>query len=226
MSIREASPPGQYPMLPAGAEGLPTSSIRAHGLPAPPKPRLLDRVRQALRARHMSRRTEEAYVAWIRRFIFFHDKRHPAEMGAAEVTKFLTSLAVDGQVAASTQNQALSALLFLYKDVLEVDLPWLDGIVRARRPERLPVVLSRDEVRALFQRLDGVSRLMASLLYGAGLRVLECCRLRIQDIDFATNQIVVRGGKGDKDRVTMLPGIAKAGLLEHLEDVRASTDMI
>jgi integron integrase len=169
----------------------------------------------------MSRRTEEAYVAWIRRFIFFHDKRHPAEMGAAEVTKFLTSLAVDGQVAASTQNQALSALLFLYKDVLEVDLPWLDGIVRARRPERLPVVLSRDEVRALFQRLDGVSRLMASLLYGAGLRVLECCRLRVQDIDFATNQIVVRGGKGDKDRVTMLPGIVKAGLLEHLEDVRA-----
>jgi site-specific recombinase XerD len=103
----------------------------------------------------MSRRTEEAYVAWIRRFIFFHDKRHPAEMGAAEVTKFLTSLAVDGQVAASTQNQALSALLFLYKDVLEVDLPWLDGIVRARHPERLPVVLSRDEVRVLFQRLDG-----------------------------------------------------------------------
>jgi integron integrase len=221
MSIREASSLGQYPMLPDGGEGLAPSSMGAHSLPEPPKPRLLDRVRQALRARHMSRRTEEAYVAWIRRFIFFHDKRHPAEMGAAEVTKFLTSLAVDGQVAASTQNQALSALLFLYKDVLEVDLPWLDGIVRARRPERLPVVLSRDEVRALFQRLDGVSRLMASLLYGAGLRVLECCRLRVQDIDFATNQIVVRGGKGDKDRVTMLPGIVKAGLLEHLEDVRA-----
>lgn len=221
MSIREAHPLSQYPALSAGGDGLTTSSTRAHGPPEPPKPRLLDRVRQALRARHMSRRTEEAYVGWIRRFIFFHDKRHPAEMGAAEVTKFLTSLAVDGQVAASTQNQALSALLFLYKDVLEVDLPWLDGIVRARRPERLPVVLSRDEVRALFQRLDGVPRLMASLLYGAGLRVLECCRLRVQDIDFATNQIVVRGGKGDKDRVTMLPGIAKAGLLEHLEDVRA-----
>jgi integron integrase len=220
MSIREASSLGQHPTLPAGGEGLAPSSTRANGPSEPPKPRLLDRVRQALRARHLSRRTEEAYVAWIRRFIFFHDKRHPAEMGAAEVTKFLTSLAVDGQVAASTQNQALSALLFLYKDVLEVDLPWLDGIVRARRPERLPVVLSRDEVRALFQRLDGVSRLMASLLYGAGLRVLECCRLRVQDIDFATNQIVVRGGKGDKDRVTMLPGIAKPGLLEHLEDVR------
>jgi len=221
MSIREASSQGQYSMLPDGGEGLAPPSMGAHSLPEPPKPRLLDRVRQALRARHMSRRTEEAYVAWIRRFIFFHDKRHPAEMGAAEVTKFLTSLAVDGQVAASTQNQALSALLFLYKDVLEVDLPWLDGIVRARRPERLPVVLNRDEVRALFQRLDGVSRLMASLLYGAGLRVLECCRLRVQDLDFATNQIVVRGGKGDKDRVTMLPGIVKAGLLEHLEDVRA-----
>jgi integron integrase len=220
MSIREASPRGQHPTPPAGGEGLAPSPIRANGLPEPAKPRLLDRVRQALRARHLSRRTEEAYVAWIRRFIFFHDKRHPAEMGAAEVTKFLTSLAVDGQVAASTQNQALSALLFLYKDVLEVDLPWLDGIVRARRPERLPVVLSRDEVRALFQRLEGVSRLMATLLYGAGLRVLACCRLRVQDIDFATNQVVVRGGKGDKDRVTMLPGIAKPGLLEHLEDVR------
>jgi integron integrase len=221
MSIRGASPLHQYPTLPAGGDRLAPWACRESDPPEPPKPRLLDRVRQALRARHMSRRTEEAYVAWIRRFIFFHDKRHPAEMGAAEVTKFLTSLAVDGQVAASTQNQALSALLFLYRDVLEMELPWLDGIVRARRPERLPVVLSRDEVRALFQRLDGVSRLMASLLYGAGLRVLECCRLRVQDIDFATNQIVVRGGKGDKDRVTMLPGIAKAGLLEHLEDVRA-----
>jgi len=128
MSIREASPLSQYPTLPAGGEGLAPSSIQEHGLPEPPKPRLLDRVRQALRTHHMSRRTEEAYVARIRRFIFFHGKRHPAEMGAAEVTKFLTSLAVDGHAAASTQNEALSALLFLYKDVLEVDLPWLDGI--------------------------------------------------------------------------------------------------
>ena len=141
-------------------------------------------------------------------------------MGAPEVTKFLTSRAVDGQVAASTQNQALSALLFLYKDVLGIDLPWLDGIVRAKRPERLPVVLTREEVRAVLQRLDGVPRLMACLLYGAGLRVLECCRLRVQDIDLATNQIVVRGGKGDKDRVTMLPGIAKADLSRHLAVVR------
>lgn len=127
---------------------------------------------------------------------------------------------MDGRVAASTQNQALSALLFLYRDVLEVNLPWLDGVVRAKRPERLPVVLTRDEVRAVLQRLDGVPHLMACLLYGAGLRVLECCRLRIQDIDFATNQIVVRGGKGDKDRVTMLPGIVKVDLARHLDAVR------
>src|SRR2546426_4513071 len=120
-----------------------------------PKPRLLDRVREAVRARHYSRRTEEAYVAWIRRYILFHGKRHPAEMGALEVTSFLTSLAVDGHVAASTQNQALSALLFLYRDVLEVDLPWLDGVVRAKRSARLPVVLTRDEVRAVLQRLEG-----------------------------------------------------------------------
>jgi len=194
-------------------------AVREAGQADAPKPRLLDRVRAALRARHYSRRTEDTYIAWIKRYIFFHDKRHPAEMGAPEVTRFLTSLAVDGHVAASTQNQALSALLFLYRDVLEVDLPWLDGVVRAKRPARLPIVLTRDEVRALLQRLEGVSRLMACLLYGAGLRVLECCRLRVQDIDFATNQIVVRGGKGDKDRVTMLPAIAKADLTRHLEAV-------
>jgi integron integrase len=188
---------------------------------ATPRPRLLDRVRDACRARHLSRRTEQAYVAWIRRYILFHDKRHPSEMGAPEVTKFLTALAVDGQVAASTQNQALSALLFLYRDVLEADLPWLDGIVRARRPERLPVVLTRDEVRAALAGLAGAPRLMACLLYGAGLRVLECCRLRVQDLDFATNQIVVRGGKGDKDRITMLPAIVKEPLIGHLARIRA-----
>ena len=141
-----------------------------------PKPRLLDRVRAAIRARHYSRRTEKAYVAWIRRYIFFHDKRHPADMGAPEVTRFLSSLAVEGKVAASTQNQALSALLFLYGEVLAVDLPWMDEIVRAKRPQRLPIVLTRDEVRAVLRRLDGTPRLMAFLLYGAGLRLLECCR--------------------------------------------------
>jgi len=186
-----------------------------------PKPRLLDRVRDALRARHFSRRTEEAYVAWIRRYIFFHGKRHPAELGGPEVSRFLTFLAVDRHVASSTQNQALSALLFLYRQVLDVELPWLDEVVRARRPERLPVVLTRDEVRAVLQRLDGPTRLMACLLYGAGLRVLECCRLRVQDVDFGANQILVRGGKGDKDRVTMLPTVIKADLGRHLEEIHA-----
>jgi len=212
-----------YTVLPTSPPGPPRPFVvRETTQVTPPKPRLLDRVRAALRARHYSRRTEEAYVAWIKRYIFFfHAQRHPAEMGAEEVTRFLSSLAVDGHVAASTQNQALSALLFLYRDVLEVDLPWLDGIVRAKRPQRLPVVLTRDEVRAVLQRLEGVPRLMACLLYGAGLRVLECCRLRAQDVDFDANQIVVRGGKGDKDRVTMLPAVAKADLARHLEIVRA-----
>jgi integrase len=146
--------------------------------PAAPKPRLLDRVREALRARHYSRRTEKAYVAWSRRFILFHGKRHPAEMGGPEVTRFLTSLAVDGTVSASTQNQALAALLFLYRNVLGQDLPWLDEIVRAKRPQHLPVVLTREEVRAVVAHLVGVPRLMVLLLYGAGLRLLECARLR------------------------------------------------
>jgi integron integrase len=207
---------------------VPCASGRRHALavheaspPEPAKPRLLDRVRAAARLRHYSRRTEAAYVAWIRRYIFFHGKRHRAELGAAEVTRFLSSLAVDGGVAASTQNQALGALLFLYREVLVLDLPWLDGIVRAKRPERLPVVLTREEVAAVLRPLTGVPRLMASLLYGSGLRLLECCRLRIQDVDFARNQIVVRGGKGDKDRVTMLPGVVKTDLARHLEGVRA-----
>jgi integron integrase len=184
-------------------------------------PRLLDRVRAAIRARHYSRRTEDAYVAWIRRFVVFHGKRHPAEMAAPEITRFLTSLAVDSTVASSTQNQALSALLFLYREVLRQDVPWIDGIVRARRPERLPVVLTRDEVRALLSRLAGPTRLMAYLMYGGGLRLLESCRLRVQDLDFGANQIVVRAGKGDKDRVTMLPVAVKADLAQHLEAMQA-----
>lgn len=199
--------------------GRPGPALFVCEVPAP-KPRLLDRVRQALRIRHYSRRTEEAYVAWIRRYVVFHGKRHPAELSGPEVTRFLSALAVEGRVAASTQNQALSALLFLYRDVLGVELPWLDDIVRARRPARLPVVLTRDEVRAVLQRLSGPPRLMGCLLYGAGLRVLECCRLRIQDVDLGANQIVVRGGKGDKDRVTMLPTVVKADLVRHLAAVR------
>lgn len=150
-----------------------------------------------------SRRTEKAYVGWVRRYVVFHDKRHPAQLGAAEVTRFLTSLAVDAKGAASTQNQALGALLFLYRVVLGVDLPWLADVVRAKRPQRVPVVLTGDEVRAVLERLRGVRRLMAVLMYGGGLRVLECARLRVKDVDFDSNQLVVRGGKGEKDRVTM-----------------------
>jgi integron integrase len=188
--------------------------------PGPPRPRLLDRVREALRTRHYSHRTEKAYIHWIKRDIFFHGKRHPAQMGAAEVTEFLTSLAIRDRVAASTQNQALSALLFLYRQVLDVELPWLDDVVRAKRPQRLPVVLTRAEVRAVLERLDGVPRLMAFLLYGAGLRLLECCRLRVKDVDLETNQIVVRDGKGKRDRVTMLPAAVKLDLIRHIDRVR------
>ena len=194
---------------------------REAGPPAPQQPRLLDRVRAALRARHYSRRTEKAHVHWIKRYIFFHGKRHPAEMGAAEVTAFLTALAVRDRVAASTQNQALNALLFLYREILGVELPWLDGLVRAKRPQHLPTVLTREEVRTVLEQLDRAPRLMALLLYGAGLRLLECCRLRIKDVDFATNQITIRDGKGSKDRVTMLPSAVKIDLARHVERARA-----
>ena len=194
---------------------------REAGPPAPQQPRLLDRVRAALRARHYSRRTEKAYVHWIKRYIFFHGKRHPAEMGAAEVTAFLPALAVRDRVAASTQNQALNALLFLYREILGVELPWLDGLVRAKRPQHLPTVLTREEVRTVLEQLDRAPRLMALLLYGAGLRLLECCRLRIKDVDFATNQITIRDGKGSKDRVTMLPSAVKIDLARHVERARA-----
>jgi integron integrase len=163
-------------------------------------------------------------VAWTRRYIFFHGKRHPAEMGAAELTAFLSSLAVQGNVAASTQNQALSALLFLYREVLEQEVPWLDDVVRAKRPEHLPVVLTRAEVRSVIAGLTGPSRLMALLLYGAGLRLLECARLRVKDVDFGRNQITVRSGKGGKDRVTMLPGVVKTDLAAHLGRVKRQHD--
>lgn len=188
---------------------------------APQKPKLLDRVRGAIQSRHFSRNTEDAYVAWIKRFIFFHGKRHPMELSEPEVTRFLTSLAVDSRVSASTQNQALSALLFLYREILQQPLPWLDKVVHAKRPTRLPVVLTREEVQAVLTRLQGTPRLMGTLLYGAGLRLLECCRLRVKDLDFASNQIIVREGKGDKDRVTLLPFATKADLARHVEAVRS-----
>jgi integron integrase len=174
-----------------------------------------------MRLRHVSPRTEEAYLAWMRRFYDHHGRRDPKELGAQHVTAFLSELATRGHVAASTQNQALAALLFLYRDVLGVDLPWLDDLVRAKTPARLPVVLSRDEVRLVLAQMQGEPRLMATLLYGAGLRLLECCRLRVKDVDFARNQITIRRGKGDKDRPTMLPGSVRAALVAHLEKVRA-----
>jgi integron integrase len=186
--------------------------------PAQP-PKLLDQVRARMRVLHYSIRTEEAYVNWIRRFILFHNKRHPREMGGPEVEAFLTHLAVEGQVAASTQNQALAGILFLYQQILQIDLPRLDA-VRARRPERLPVVLSRDEVRAVLDRMTGVYRIMAGMMYGSGLRLLECCRLRVKDLDFGRGQIVVREGKGEKDRAVPLPRSLVAALRDQVERVR------
>ncbi|MBP7201858.1 MAG: integron integrase [Propionivibrio sp.] len=185
-------------------------------------PRLLDRVRERIRYKHYSLRTEESYVQWIRRFVLFHGKRHPSEMGAPEVEAFLTSLAVEGNVAASTQNQARSALLFLYKEVLGSELPWLDNVEQAKKPRRLPVVLNEDEVRSLLAALDGVAWLAAALLYGAGLRLMECLRLRVQDIDFKRREILVRDGKGFKDRVTMLPAKVATRLQQHLVAVKAA----
>jgi len=182
--------------------------------------RLVERVREAIRARHYSLRTEQAYWYWIRYFVRFHGKRHPAEMGAAEVTSFLSWLATDRNVAAATQNQALSALLFLYKHVLGVALPWLDELVRAQRPVRLPTVLTEGEVRRLLGAMRGSARIMAGLLYGAGLRQIECLTLRVKDIDFAYRQIIVRDGKGARDRATMLPENLVQPLQAHLGKVR------
>jgi len=188
-------------------------------LPRPRPPRLLDQVRQALRVRHRALATEECYVDWIRRFIVFHGRRHPRDMGTAEVEQFLTDLAVRRRVAASTQNQALSALLFLYTQVLGIDLERVDAI-RARRPKRLPVVLAPEEVQRLLAKIVGacgVFLLMVRLLYGCGLRLRECCRLRVKDVSLERGQIVVRGGKGDKDRVVMLPRSVRADLAKQLD---------
>ena len=188
--------------------------------PAPSTPRLLDRVRDAIRRRHYSDRTEETYVHWIKRFIYFSGKRHPAILGGEEVTAFLNHLARERKVAAATQNQALAALLFLYKEVIGKPLPWLEGLERAKRPVRVPTVLTRDEVQRLLANLHGSKWLMASLLYGAGLRLRECLKLRVKDVDFGYRQLVVRDGKGAKDRVTMLPASVSESLKRHLERVR------
>ncbi len=180
------------------------------------KPRLLEAVRQAMRVRHYSYRTEQTYVDWVRRFIHFHGARHPKDMGAGEINTFLSHLAVAGHVSASTQNQALAALLFLYRDVLKMDVPWMDGVVRAKRPQRLPVVLSKEEVLRLLAALPERKRLIASLLYGSGLRLNECLELRVKDVDLGRGEITVRQGKGGKDRRTMVPRSLVAPLRDHL----------
>ncbi len=185
-------------------------------------PKLLDRMRHAIRMRHYSRRTEEAYLLWVRRYVRFHDLRHPAELPPSAVAAFLSHLANEGNVSASTQSQALSALLFLYREVLEKDIGWLEGVARAKRPKRLPVVLSVPEVRALLAELAGTHWLMASLLYGAGLRLLEACTLRVKDVDLAQRQLTVRGGKGGRDRITLLPDVVLEPITEHLARISAA----
>ena len=184
------------------------------------KPKLLDQVRHAVRLRNYSYRTEQSYVAWVRRFILFHNKKHPCEMGKPEVEAFLKHLAVRQDVAASTQNQALSALLFLYKEVLEQPLGYVD-VLWAKKPKRLPIVLTRSEVKAVLAQLSGVSLLIVQLLYGSGLRVTECLRLRVQDVDFGQRFIVVRDGKGQKDRTAPLPDVAVAALKQQLVEVQS-----
>lgn len=186
----------------------------------PRKAKLLDQVRQAIRFKHYSLRTEVVYVDWIKRFILFHGKRHPVEMGADEVREFLTHLATAAQVAASTQNQAFSALLFLYREVLKQELPWIDDIERAKRPAKLPVVFTPQEARAVLEKLAGRARVMANLLYGCGLRLNECVRLRVKDVDFGYLQITVRDAKGGRDRLTMLPVTLVESLRREIEKRR------
>src|SRR6476619_5690926 len=213
-------------------EGIAVKGVTARVIipaPDPRKPKLLDQVREAIRLRHYSIRTEKTYLEWIKRFILFHGKRHPRSMGVEEVRAFLSDLATKRNVAASTQNQAFSAILFLYKEVLKEALPWIDNIERARRPAKLPVVFTPAEAKAVLSKVRGTARLMAQLLYGCGLRVNECLRLRIKDVDFGYLQITVRDGKGGRDRVTMLPVALVEGLrreiekrrIEHEEDLAA-----
>ncbi|MEP7060958.1 MAG: integron integrase [Betaproteobacteria bacterium] len=191
---------------------------------AAPAPRLLDVVRNKIRLKHYSIRTEQAYLDWTRRFLRFHAMRHPREMGAPQVEAFLSHLAVDRRVAASTQNQAKSALLFLYREVLVIDLDWLDHVAQARAPTRVPVVLTRDEVKRVLIRLNGTHRSLGHLLYGSGLRIMEGLRLRAKDVEFERRMIIVRDGKGAKDRIRMLPDVLRAPLQSHLARVHARHD--
>ena len=195
-----------------------------HAPVAAAKPKLLDRLREALRSRHYSRRTEQTYCHWIKRFIYFHNLRHPGEMAEPEINAYLTHLAVKEKVSASTQNQALSALLFLYRHVLDREIGDLGDVIRARKPHHIPVVMTREEVKAVLGHLHGDKWLMANLMYGAGLRLMECLRLRVQDIDFARNEILIRDGKGAKDRITMLPESLKIPLQDHLKKTKAFHD--
>jgi integron integrase len=187
-------------------------------------PKLLDLMRDKIRVKHYSIRTENQYLQWAKRYILFHKKRHPKDMGGSEVEAFLSHLAMVGHVSASTQNQALAALLFLYREVLEQELPWMDDIVRAKKPQRIPVVLSKAEVAKVLKLMQGVHGLIARLLYGTGMRIMECCRLRVQDIDFDRCEILIRNGKGAKDRVTMLPETLLSELRLHLAWRRAMFD--
>ena len=185
-------------------------------------PTVISKLRAELRLRHYSRRTEEAYVGWVRRYLLFHGRRHPRDLGAAELREFLTALAIEGDVSAATQNQARAALKFLYADVLGIDLGKLEDVAPAKRPKRLPVVLTPEEVRAVLARLHGTPALVAALLYGSGLRLLEALRLRVKDLDFDRKELIVRAGKGNKDRVTMLPARIIPALQEHLAALRSA----
>ncbi len=187
-------------------------------------PKLLDQVRDKLRVKHYSIRTEQAYLGWIKRYIYFHDKTHPKDLGAQDIEAFLTHLAVAGKVSASTQNLAKSSLLFLYREVLEIQLPWLDNVTQAKAPKRLPVVLTIAEVQSVLSRLNGTHLLIASLLYGGGMRLMEAVRLRVKDVDFERHEIIVREGKGFKDRVTMLPETVVGALKAHLAKVKVLHD--
>ena len=213
-----ASPPpgGVDPSAVGTAQPEPQSQSQLHPQPQ----RLLGRMREALRVRHYSIRTERAYVDWVRRFIRFHDRRHPARLGAVEVQAFLTHLAVERSVASPTQNQAKAALLFLYREVLGLQLPWLDEIVGAKLSRHLPVVLTPSEVRALLGQLSGTMELVAALLYGTGARLLEALRLRVKDVEFERREILIRDGKGAKDRVTVLPENLVLPLQQHLAGVK------
>lgn len=184
------------------------------------QPKLLEQMRAAIRTKHYSYATEKTYIHWAKRFILFHGKRHPAEMGAPEVEAFLSALAIERNVSASTQNQAMHAILFLYRDVLHVDLPWLDGVTRAKVSKRLPSVLTQHEITAMLAHVSGTNGLIIKLLYGTGMRIKECLRLRVKDIDLARRQITIREGKGNKDRITMLPASLVEDLIQHIDERR------